>query len=131
MSAVNGVVESKTVAKSGVTLMARVVGAGGTPITQASIGSISYAVQDVTEGTRVASGSISVAGTVYDSLQPWAEDANGYNFAWTTPASSTAYTPANVPFIQPHQFQVDVQFTPVSGEPFIVPFVLWAHPVWI
>jgi|TARA_Y100000310_G_scaffold89033_1_gene86157 hypothetical protein len=66
-------------------LMARVVGAAATNITQASVDSISKIVVLNRDGsTVVAADDITVSEVVYNTLQTdatWTKDETGYNFA--------------------------------------------------
>lgn len=71
---------------SPVTLRDRLVDTDGTSVVQADVSSIAYAVRDTTDpSTVVASGSLTVASVIYDTLQTtgWTYDATGYNFAAT------------------------------------------------
>jgi hypothetical protein len=134
MSVVNGVVEAKTVAKSGVVLMGRILGADGSAVTQASLIAVSYKVTDLTTGDEGETQSLTVSAVIFDTLQTgsgWNEDSTGFSFRAVIPASQFVFTPNDSPTIVPHKYQVDVRFTPTSGEQFVVPWVLMAHPVWI
>jgi hypothetical protein len=66
------------------------------------------------------------------ALTPGSDGAYGYNFAWMVPASLLAYT--NTFDVQDnpvtHRIRADVKFTPVTGEPFVVPFEFPAVPVF-
>jgi len=122
--------------RSGVTLLARIVGNGGMPITQASLSTIQYALTDFGSGsptpgspgpanpapTTGALASLTISSVVFDSLQQndprWTKDsaanlgsdgAWGYNFLATLAA--TLFTTAN-------RQQCVVVFTPVTGQPF-------------
>lgn len=112
---------------TGVTLLARIVGNDGELVTQASITSIAYTVWDLTTDESVAtSTSLTVATVVFDSLQtdavwtkdtadePGPDDRAGYNFKATIPAATI--TPDG------DRFQIDVKFTPASGQPFVLTF---------
>lgn len=112
--------------KSGVTLMARIVGANGEPITQASLSSITYTVTDTTDTDTQSTGTLTISSVVFNDLQQqdrrWTADSQarpgrdgrwGYNFRATLPASIMTLTTKQ---------QADVKFTPVSGEVFFVPF---------
>lgn len=118
--------------------MARILGNAGSPIVRNDISTIGYTVRDLTTGQTVASGSLTVASVVYNSLQQsdprWEVDNEdtpgpdmrwGYNFAATLPASAFAslftVEPADwqVPYeVRPHRVRITVEFTPVSGEKF-------------
>ncbi|MGQ9576485.1 MAG: hypothetical protein ACUVUC_14325 [Thermoguttaceae bacterium] len=81
-----------TVFKNGsATLLARVVGASGTPITRSQIAAIQYSIfllqeDDPDSQTPVAGHagvSVPVSSVIYDSLQTdalWTRDSVGYNF---------------------------------------------------
>jgi hypothetical protein len=131
-----GIVTGVVVANSGVSLLARILGNGGRPITQASLASVAIQVTDTVTGTGVLL-SESVAATVFDSLVQndprWTKDtaaypgpdgAWGYNFLATIPAAnsfggtSLDGTGATVM----NRMQADCIVTPVSGQPFRVVF---------
>ena len=131
-----GVITGRTIARTGVVLMARVVGASNANITQATLSSISYLVRDIDAGSSGSVTALTIASVVFDTLQTgngWDQDATGYNFRAILPASAFAWTPevdaaANP---KPHRFQVEVRFTPSSGEQFVIVFGLFVHPTWI
>lgn len=91
------IVECQAFAGVNVSLMGRVEGDNGANVTQAAISSIAYSVGTLTveddgEETfaETASGSLTVADVVFDTLQTdarWDRDATGYNFRWTAPGS--------------------------------------------
>lgn len=101
---------AKVMEGAGATLMARVLGNAGTPITQATISSISrktFALPDTTATTTTPS----VSSLVFDALQTdarWTEDEVGYNFRDTVAASVLAN--GNT------QYRVEYTLTPTSGE---------------
>ncbi len=117
--------------RSGVALLARIAGATGVPITQASLSTIQYALTDLGAGPGVppVTGpltALSVAAVVFDQLQqqdprwtrdsaqaPGADGLFGFNFLAVLPAALMT---------SPNRQHVDVIFTPVSGEPFRVSF---------
>lgn len=76
---------------------ARIVGHDGQPITIASLSMITYKVYDDVTGAQTGSGSVTVAISVFDTLQQsgvdprWpsvgAQFAAGYNFAHTLPGT--------------------------------------------
>lgn len=117
------------VANSGVSLLARLVGNDGRPITRASISSIAYNVYNETDGENVASGSgtLTISDVVFDDLQTndprWTKDSEaspgkdgrfGYNFLATLPASHFT--------ADGNRLRVSITFTPASGQPFVVLF---------
>jgi hypothetical protein len=131
-----GVITTQAVpAKSGVTLLGRIVGNAGVPITQASLTSpLTIVVTDLTKEAALAgSGAVNtltpaVSGVVFDSLQTgplWTKDSAaapgpdglfGYNFAYLVPAANFN-TPGD-------KYQLDVKFIPVVGEQFVVSFTV-------
>ena len=141
-----GVVTGIGVCGSGHTLMGRILGNSGVPITQASLASIAYAVRDLTAGTTITSGvALTISSVVFDSLQQadprWTKDSAssvgedgryGYNFLATLPATLfTAFdVDADTEEVTTHRYQVDVTFTPASGQPFRQAFQFPAVPTW-
>lgn len=111
----------------GATCMARVVGVAGTAITQATVSAIGCKVFDLTgdtPDTAVATPTVVVASSVFDTLQTdarWTKDATGYNFRYTLAAS--VFTTGG------HRYLVEFKFTPSSGEVFWVVFELYAQNV--
>jgi hypothetical protein len=99
---------------SGFSLMARVQGSDAANVQQADISSIAYSVFDLSDTTTAtATGTLTVASVVFDSLQTdarWTEDSTGYNFRWDVPASIGA-TGDKV-------YRIEIAFTPASGEVF-------------
>ena len=133
----SGVITGVVPGQSGVTLLARVLGQNGAPITQATITSIAWTLTDLTAGAALASGTFTVASAVFDSLQldpRWAADGVGYNFLGTLAASNfalaspSAGVPGQAP--APRRYQCDVAFTPASGEAFRVVFQFSALSVF-
>lgn len=124
------------VMRSGATCMARLVGNQGTLITQASLSAAVYTINDLTTGLQVlAETSLVVANVIFNSLQQndprWDKDSQanpgrdgrwGYNFLAVIPA---------VNFANPDKFQIDVEFTPVTGEEFVVPFIATAIKTFV
>ena len=109
-------------AASGLKLMARVLGYSGETATAATFSAVSYAVTDLTTGTVIGSGPLSPGVVIFDSLQTqdraWTKDEDGYNFAWVVPGALLQNGG--------DRYQIDVRFTPVSGESFVV---TWAGPL--
>ena len=93
-----------------VTYMARILGNDGAAITQATLSSIACGVY-TTDGTEIATPSVVVASTVYDTLQTddarWTVDSTGYNVAFTVPP--TAFPSADT------DYDIEFTFTPASG----------------
>lgn len=135
MSLNRGSATGSVVAGSGVTLLARLRGQGGQHVTQASLSSIGYTVSDLQAGAIIATGTFTVSSTIFDSLQqfdprwtmdsqaaPGADGSWGYNFLAGLPASAlpqTTLTSAAL-YLPPPRVQVDVLFTPLTGEVFRV-----------
>jgi hypothetical protein len=131
-----GVIQGRAIGQSGVVLMARVVDQNAANIAVSSITSIAYRVRDIDGASSGNTTTLTVADVVYDTLQTgngWDTDTTGYNFRAVIPASQFAWMPevdgGGVP--KPRRYQIDVKFTPQIGEPFVVVFGLWVHPVWI
>ncbi len=113
--------------KSGLILMARILGANRQAITQATLTSITYTVTDITTGLAIATAqALTIGNVVFDNLvktdPTWDADSQdnpsledglwGYNFKTTIPALSLV--PSG------DRFQVDIVFTPTTGERFTV-----------
>lgn len=141
------VITGSVTAKSGVTIMGRIRGANGALITQASLSTIAYVVSDLTAGTTSSSTSATISSVVFDSLQQtdprWTKDnqfnlgtdgAYGYNFAITIPATTfpISTVESGTPWSTPAQtkYQIDVIFTPVSGQPWRVVYQAVTTPVF-
>lgn len=120
-----GIYTGIVVAGSGVSLLARLLGNDGNLLTQASLSSIAYSVYNVTDSASGGAGTLTVSSVIFDSLQqsdrrwrvdsidrPGVDGRYGYNFAATLAAS--LFTSGG------DVHQVDVTFTPASGEPFVV-----------
>lgn len=94
--------------------LARVLAASGSYITQTATLSITCAVYDLhsaTPNAAIATPTVTVATSVYDTLQTglaWTRDSTGYNFKHTL--ADTLFTTGN------HVYQVEYTFTPTSGE---------------
>jgi hypothetical protein len=129
----------KAFAGSGVSLMDRVQGNAGTNITQASISTISYSVyryatrddaEAAQDGTEVvAATSLTVSAVVYDTLQtssPWSstQDSTGYNFRYNSVAADRPAVDGGGTYW--HRF--DVLFTPPSGAPFVLVWIVETLP---
>ena len=100
-------------------MMARITGNDGANVTQSDVSSISYVVVDMTDtDTAVASGTLTVASVIYDTLQSgdsrWTEDSTGYNFGFTLAA--TAF-PTGA-----RTYRVDCDFDMATGENLAVVF---------
>jgi hypothetical protein len=113
--------------RSGVTLLARVVGNAGVPITQATLSTLEYALTNLGSppGVSVTTGTLTaltISSAIFDQLQQsdprWTRDSEtspgvdglwGYNFRATLAASL---------FTSNSRQHVDIVFTPLTGEPF-------------
>lgn len=122
-------------ANSGAALYARVTNSAGTAITQASLTSVHYRVKDLTADTLGTKTALTISAVIFDTLQTgegWSEvDTTGYNFATVIPATEFDFDPEADPHFIDHRFQVDILFTPASGQPFVVPFQFTAKATWI
>ena len=120
-----------TVFKNGsATLLARIVGAGGTNITQADIGSVAYTVfllddQDPDARTAITGHdhvALNVAAVVLNALGTdplWTVDAVGYNFRHVLDVSAhAAFAVAG------RRYLVEYRLTPVVGQVIVVRFRL-------
>lgn len=118
-----------TAMKNGsVTLLARIVGAGGANIIRADIGSIQYSVyllddQDADDRTPVTGHtdvSLTVADVVFNSLQTdvlWTADSIGYNFRHVLDVSSDAAFA-----IAGRRYLVEYRLTPAVGQVILARF---------
>lgn len=120
--------------RTGVTLLARIVGNAGVPITQSTLASIQYDLTDLGSpiGVSPTTGplvTLAIATVLFDSLQQsdprWTRDSAGapgrdglwgYNLRCTLPASL---------FTSKNRQHVDLVLVPLIGEPFRVIFE-WA-----
>jgi len=131
---------------SGVILLARIRGNDGQLATQSSISSISYAIRDLTDGETDATGTLTVSDVIFDDLQQddwrWRRDSklkpgedsqHGYNFRATLAAGNfdDHDVDSTSKEVTRHEFQVDVKFTPASGEPFVQTWRLTSIPVYV
>ena len=110
------------------TFLARVVGAQGTPVTQANVASAKYTAylldeNDPDTATAVAGHTnvaVDVASLIYDSLQNddlWDVDQTGYNFKHVLDVSADqAFTTAG------RTYRVVFELTPSSGQVILVRF---------
>jgi hypothetical protein len=110
------------------TFLARVVGAQGTPITQANTASAKYTAYLLDENdpdagaaiTGHTSVAVGVASLIFDSLQTddlWDVDATGYNFKHVLDVSGNqAFAAAG------RTYRVVFELTPTSGQVILVRF---------
>lgn len=147
-----GVISGRLTGKSPPVLAARIRGANGSLITQASLSSITYRVWNVTLQESVATGTLTISSVVFDELKQtdprWRQDgpynpgpdgAYGYNFLAILPAATfddLFQTDEDRFFIadkHTHEYRVriDIQFTPTSGQGFVVPFEFAVDPTWV
>lgn len=109
---------------SGAYLMARVLGGDGSAVQQADVSSIAYSVYDSDDTSSPATGTLTVANVVYDTLQTdsrWTADATGYNVGWSAPASLFP-TGDRV-------YLVEVAVTPASGEVYHLRWDVTTRPI--
>jgi len=114
------------------TLLARVVGADGSPVTQTDIASAKYTAylldeNDPDAGTALTGHeavAVDVASLIYDSLQTdslWDVDQLGYNFKHVLDVSTHhVFTTAG------RSYRVVFELVPASGQPILVRFRLHA-----
>ena len=127
MSALSTAIEGTIWEDGGASLMARVLGHNAAAITQASVSSITYKVFDLSSGTppdQVTSGTLTVSSVVFDTYQTdarWTKDSTGYNFRWDAPASA---------FPSWSVYQIEIKFTPSSGETFFLVFKITANAIY-
>ena len=118
-----------TVFKNGsAMLLARIVGAGGTNIAQADIGSVAYSVfllddQDPDARTEIdghGNVALNVVAVLFNALQTdaiWTTDAVGYNFRHVLDVSEhPAFTVAG------RRYLIEYRLTPVVGQVIVVRF---------
>lgn len=112
------VIKGQAYQQSGVILMARLISNAGVYVSQAAISSITCGVYDTASPNQVvASPSVSVASTIYDTLQTnllWTKDALGYNFKYELPSS--ALPRGN------KTYRVEFRVTPVGGQQYHIVF---------
>jgi hypothetical protein len=125
-------------AGTGVTLLARLRGSTGQIVTTAQINSIAYTVTDLLAGETLGTGVFATTTVGTELIQrdprwsadtpgdPGDDDASGYNFAATLPASlfelDTAAAASPMTANATRKIRCDVAFTPASGEAFRVSF---------
>ena len=117
----NAVITQATVLEdSGVVLLARVRGADGSYITQASLTSInvySYDLNGDTSTPVYSDESVTISAVVFDALQTsdarWTVDTTGYNVAYTMSATALPLRST---------YQVEMVFDPVSGDDFTIAY---------
>lgn len=102
-------------------VFARIANISGDYITQATITSIAGGTYDLDDGSAVATFSVVVGSSVFDTLQTgdarWTVDSTGYNFRHTVPG--TALPEGD------KRYQVEIVLTPTGGaDP--IPLIVWA-----
>ncbi len=127
----------RTFGGSGTAVWGRVVNpTTGVYLTQGALSAITYTIRDLSRGTTVASGSLTISSVVFDTLQTgdlaWVQDAIGYNFKTILPGTAFAFTAVNdaAGLPQPRTFLISVLFTPASGQPFYQTWTVAALPVF-
>jgi len=107
----------------GASIMARITGTDGANITQADVSTITCTVYD-SSGTSVATPTVTVATSVFDTLQTdsrWSVDTTGYNFRFDVAA--TVMSSGN------ETYRYEFKFTPASGEVYWVVAEIYCYPV--
>jgi len=102
--------------------LARVYGADGALITQATVSSITYATFDMSNGAAAGpTGTPVVASTIFDTIQGanlsdvrWTADNIGFNFRYVLPA-------ATFPVGQ-HRYRIEFKLTMASGDILWIPY---------
>ena len=100
---------------TGVTCMARIVGADSTAITQSTTSAITLAVFKNASTSATYTASLTVADVVFNTLQTdgrWNLDSSGYNFRYSAIASIFADGDAT--------YRLEYKFTPTSGSQYFV-----------
>jgi hypothetical protein len=104
---------------TGATCLGRFVGQDAAAITQASLTSIAYKVYNLdsaTPTTATATGTLTIASVVYDTLQTsddrWTVDSTGFNFLDTTAGAAANLATGD------QRYRIEYTFTPASGEVF-------------
>lgn len=127
-------------ARTGVVLMARILGLGADGkralITPDTIGAVQWHAQNLDDGSETqANTALTPSSVLFVDLQQddlaWSKDSAdnpgmrdglwGYNFRFVVPAAT---------FQDEATYQIDVQFTPVTGEPFYVSFRFRTVPAY-
>jgi hypothetical protein len=109
--------------RSGATVLGRITGHDGQPITPASIAAIAVEVWDIETDppgriagpTSLAAGSVVLASLTKDAR--WQEDDVGYNFRHELPAES---------FPDAKVYRVEYKLTPTAGAVFRIAYELEA-----
>lgn len=117
-------ISGTAVENSGLVLLARVRNSGGDYIQQSDLSSINCAVYDAISGNELATPSVDISSSVYDTLQTdarWEEDDVGYNFAHTLPASALSSGST--------RYRIEYKFQPSSGEQYYVVYDVTATEV--
>jgi hypothetical protein len=131
MAVVNNVIFGFTTAGTDTPLFSRIKNpATGNLVTQASVSSISYLIQDLTLAAQIATGTLPIGNVIFNTLQqmdgrwvqdsaalPGADGLYGYNFAWQVPGSNFVFTPAFDLEGNPiaHLYKIDVKLVFADG----------------
>lgn len=130
-------------------LLARILGADGEPVVQASFTNIKYEVWSIPvpleerrgdwttkfvnvdiPANEVNETAMVIADVIFDTLQTddrWTVDTTGYNFAFEAPAATLPASDLE-DYPQIPWYNVVVKFTPAVGEVFFAQFNLQAVP---
>lgn len=115
------VFEFKTYEDGSARLMARIVGLNNTKLIESDFGSISWETwYEGAEDTQVATGTLTVADVIFDSLETesWTADGTGYNFRWDIPATV---------FASPKRTNLSLMFTLANDD--VIPFPVVAEVI--
>ena len=97
----------------------------GVNATQAVVSSITYRAWDTAVTSVYASGTLTVADVVFDTLQTdgrWSQDATGYNFR---------HDVGQGVFVKPGRYRVEYTATLTGGNSFVFgPVLLQVSDVW-
>ncbi len=92
----------------------RVVGQDAAAVTQASLTSIIYEVTDLSDSSQIATGTLTIANVINDTLQTptldprWTIDSIGFNFEYNNPRTELPNPDRSYLF--------EFLFTPTSGQ---------------
>lgn len=112
------IVREIIIENSAVIILARVRKADGEYLTRAATSSLTCKVFDLdgeTPDTAVATPSLVIADTIFDTLQidsRWAKDGTGFNFS--AGLAGTCFPSGG------HTYQVEVKVTTTEGDPFYI-----------
>lgn len=112
---------------AGHVLLARVANHDGELFVEADFGDITFKCVDLAAPlVTVLNGTLTVATVIHDTLQTdarWTVDSTGYNFEWRTLA--TMFPNGG------KLYQVDVRFSPASGEDVVLTWRVKTRKVYV